>query len=161
MGRPKITIGQNDYLAWGKLVKTWATGRNYVDHESTETNPVPTAADAKFPKPRSFAEFQKQCRDAGVGLFFDDGSFTPVPDTENIGLIVLQGDSDVFVLRVPPQETLLEHEARFLAAAVYQFPPLYTLVFGGNPQPSQMDSKVKRMNIHAQRVGEYTLNTCG
>jgi D-aminopeptidase len=44
---------------------------------------------------------------------------------------------------------------------VYQFPPLYTLVFGGNPQPSQMDSKVKRMNIHAQRVGEYTLNTCG
>ena len=59
MGRPKITIGQNDYLAWGKLVKTWATGRNYVDHESTETNPVPTAADTKFPKPRSFAEVAK------------------------------------------------------------------------------------------------------
>jgi D-aminopeptidase len=24
-----------------------------------------------------------------------------------------------------------------------------------------MDTKVKRMTIHAERVGEYTLNTCG
>ena len=37
----KITIGPNDYLTWGKLVKTWATGRNYVDHNSTEVDPVP------------------------------------------------------------------------------------------------------------------------
>ena len=31
----------------------------------------------------------------------------------------------------------------------------------GHPQPTQMDTKVKRMTIHAERVGEYTLNTCG
>jgi hypothetical protein len=161
MARQKITIGPNDYLAWGNLVKTWATGRNYVDHNSTETDPVPTAQDPKYPKPKSFAEFQQQCRDAGVGLFFDDGSFTPVPAGIEMGLIVLQGDSDVFILRVPPQEILLEHEARFLQAATYQFPGFYRDIYGGNPLPAQMATKVLRMNIHAERVGEYTLNTCG
>ena len=159
----KITIGPTDYLTWGKLVKTWATGRNYVDHNSTEVDPVPTAqnGDAKYPKPKSFPEFFDQCRTAGVGLFYDDNNFTPVKRDDKVGLIVLQGDSNVFILRVPPQEILLEHEARFLAAPTYQFPQFYKDVYGVDPLPAQMATKVLRMNIHAQRVGEYTLNTCG
>lgn len=161
MGRKKITIGPNDFPTWGKLVKTWATGKNYVDHEMTEANPVPTTQDTKFPKPRSFGEFWDQCVQAGIGLIFDDGNNTPVLRTEGVGLIVLQGDADVFVLRVPPQETLLEHEARFLGSGTYQFPPHYQRIFGVPPQPSEMETKVKRMTIHAERVGEYTLNTCG
>jgi hypothetical protein len=161
MGHPKITIGPQDFLAWGKLVKTWATGKNYVDHHMTETDPVPTAPDTKFPKPRSFPEFWDQCFQANVGLFFDDGNNTPVPRDVGVGLIVLQGDSDVFVLRVPPQETLLEHEAKFLGSQSYQFPEHYQRIFGGPPLQAQMETKVKRMTIHAERVGEYTLNTCG
>lgn len=155
MGRQKITIGPNDYPAWGKLVKSWATGRNYVDHVMTEENPVPTTQDPKFPKPRSFEEFFDQCVIARVGLVFDDGNNTPVTREEGIGLIVIQGDSDVFVLRLPPQEILLEHEARFLNSATYQLPKFYADI------PGQMNTKVGRMTIHADRVGEYTLNTCG
>jgi hypothetical protein len=163
MGRQKVTIGPNDFLTWGKLVKTWATGRNYVDHVITEENPVPTAQEVPtdYPKPRSFVEFWDQCRKAGIGLIFDDGNNTQVPRNEGMGLTVLQGDGDVFVLRVPPQEILLEHEARFLAAATYQFAPFYQIVFGGPPLPAQVATKVQRMTIHAERVGEYTLNTCG
>ena len=163
MGRQKITIGPNDYPAWGKLVKTWPTGRNYVDHAMTEENPVPTTQEMppKFPKPRSFGEFWDQCVGAHVGLVFDDGNNTPVPRDEGIGLIVIQGDADVFLLRLPPQEILLEHEARFITSATYKFPPFYASVFGGLPLPGQMDTKVKKMTIHAERVGEYTLNTCG
>jgi hypothetical protein len=157
MGRQKITIGRLDYPAWGKLVKTWATGRNYVDHQMTEDNPVPTAQEMppKYPKPRSFEEFWDQCRTAQVGLVFDDGNDTPVPRDEGIGLIVLQGDGDVFVLRLPPQEILLEHEARFLNATTYQLPKFYDDI------PGKTATKVDRMTIHADRVGEYTLNTCG
>jgi hypothetical protein len=163
MGRPKITIGPNDFPTWGKLVKTWATGKNYVDHNMTETDPVPTTQEMppRFPKPRSFGEFWDQCRNARIGLIFDDGNNTPVPRDGGIGLVVIQGDADLFVLRVPPDETLREHEARFLAAAAYQFPPHYQRIFGVPPQPSEMDTKVERMTIHAERVGEYTLNTCG
>lgn len=163
MGRQKITIGKNDYPAWGKLVKTWATGRNYVDHVMTEENPVPTKQDAsaKFPKPRSFEEFFDLCSKAKVSLVFDDGNYTPVRRDEGIGLIVIQGDADVFVLRLPPQEILLEHEARFLGSTAYEFPPFYATVFGGPPVAAEMNTKVKKMTIHAERVGEYTLNTCG
>jgi hypothetical protein len=162
MGRQKITIGPNDYPAWGKLVKTWATGRNYVDYVMTEANPVPTTEEMppKYPKPRSFEQFWDLCVLAHVGLVFDDGSNTPVQRDEGIGLIVIQGDADVFVLRLPPQEILLEHEARILAGTTYQFPPFYAQIFGGPPLPGQYDTKVKKMTIHAERVGEYTLNTC-
>jgi len=157
MGRQKITIGRDDFLAWGKLVKTWATGRNYVDHVMTEENPVPTAQDtsSKFQKPRSFEEFWDQCRWAQVGLVFDDVNNTPVPRNDGIGLIVIQGDADVFVLRLPPQEILLEHEARFIGGTTYQLPKFYDEI------PGQSGTKVGRMTTHAQRVGEYTLNTCG
>jgi len=163
MGRQKVTIGQNDYLAWGKLVKTWATGRNYVDHVMTEENPVPTTQEMppKFPKPRSFGEFWDQCGMAHVGLFFDDANNTPVPRDEGMGLIVIQGDGDVFVLRLPPQEILLEHEARFMSSGTYKLPPFYADLFGGQPLPEQTNDKTKKMKIHAERVGEYTLNTCG
>jgi hypothetical protein len=164
MGRQKITIGANDYPAWGKLVKTWATGRNYVDHTMTEAAPVPTTEQMppKFPKPRSFGEFWDLCALAQVGLVFDDGLNTPVPRDEGVGLVVIQGDADVFVLRLPPLEILLDHEGRFLApASKYNLPNFYTRVFGGPPLPDQQDTKVKKMTLHAERVGEYTLNTCG
>jgi hypothetical protein len=170
MGRQKITIGPNDFLAWGKLVKTWATGRNYVEHEMTEPNPVPTADELapNFPKPRSFGEFWDQCGRAGVGLVFDDGKNTPVPRNDGIGLIVIQADADAYVLRLPPEEILLDHEGRFIAAeGAYKLPPFYSRIFGGSSNPTlppnagEVDTKVKRMKIHAERVGEYTLNTCG
>jgi len=163
MRRQKITIGRNDYPAWGKLVKTWATGQNYIDHVMTETDPVPTTEEQplKYPKPRSFEEFWDQCAQARIGLVYDDGNYTPVLRDDGIGLIVLQGDADVFVLRLPPREILLEYEKRFLAGGTYEFPPFYSTVFGTEPLPSQYDTKVKRMTIHADRVGEYTLNTCG
>ncbi|MBV8697035.1 hypothetical protein [Bradyrhizobium sp.] len=150
-----MTIGPNDYPQWGKLVKSWATGRNYVDYQGSEENPVPTAPDNKFQKPRSFEEFWDQCQWAQVDLFFDDANNTPVRRDVGIGLIVLQGDSDVFVLRLPPQEILLEHEARFLKGSTYQLPDFYAKI------PELMTTKVGRMTIHAERVGEYTLNTCG
>jgi hypothetical protein len=163
MGRAKITIGRDDFAAWGKLVKTWATGRNYVDHQMTEDNPVPTTQEMppKYPKPKCFGEFWDQCRLAQVGLVFEDGNNTPVPRDEGIGLIVMQGDSDVFVARVPPDRLLREAEAKFLASTIYPLPQYYKDLFGGDPDPGMMDTKVKRMTIHAERVGEYTLNTCG
>lgn len=163
MAHPKVTIGPNDFLTWGKLVKTWATGRNYVDHVMTEEDPVPTKQDMppKYPKPRSFEEFWDQCVMAGVGLIFDDGQNTQVKRDVGLGLIVMQPDSDVFSLRVPAELTLLESEARFLAAGTYPFPDFYTDIYGGSPQQSAMDTRLKRMTIHAERVGEYTLNTCG
>jgi hypothetical protein len=167
MAHDKITIGPNDFAQWGKLVKTWATGRNYVDHEMKEDKPVPTEDSPDFPRPTSFTEFWDQCQRAHISLIFDDGRDTPVPREAEIGLVVMQGDGDVFVLRLPPKKILLDHEGRFIASdKSYRLPPFYKRVFGSSsnpaePNPEEVDTKVKRMTIHAERVGEYTLNTCG
>jgi hypothetical protein len=159
----KITIRENDYLQWGNLVKSWATGRNYVDYKPTEENPVPTTQEMppKYPKPKCFAEFWDQCDAAKVVLVFDDGNNTPVPRDAGIGLIVLQGDSDVFTLKLPADLTLREGEAKFLRGPTYPLPEYYSRLYGRYADPEQMDTKVKRMTIHAERVGEYTLNTFG
>jgi hypothetical protein len=164
MGRPKIIVGPNDYEAWGKLVKTWATGKNYVDHPMTDANPVPTVEEVppSYPKPRSFKEFVDQCVRAHVGLVFDDGLRTPVTGNEGMGFIAIQGDADVQVLRLPPYEKLIESEAKFMGGAAYQLPPFYGRIFGvAQPDPEQQKTAVQKMKIHAERVGEYTLNTCG
>jgi hypothetical protein len=160
MPHEKITVGQNDFLAWGKLVKTWATGRNYVDHVITEANPVPTTQDAKYPKPRSFGDFWDQCVAANVGLVFDDGKLTPVPRAAGVGLAVVQGDTDVFVLRLPPEGILSDHETRIINGTTYSLPVFYTRIFGGLPLPGEQATKVQRMTIHAERIGDYTLSTC-
>ena len=165
MGRPKIIVAPNDYERWGKLVKTWATGKNYVDYASSPQAPVPTTQEIppKFPRPTSFAEFVDQCALAQVSIIFDDGKNTPVPRNEGMGLIVIQGDADVHVIRLPPVEKLLESEQRFLAqGATYKLPGFYSRIFGGVPEdPQAQASNLDRMKIHAERVGEYTLNTCG
>jgi hypothetical protein len=164
MGRPKIIVAPNDYEKWGKLVKTWATGKNYVDYSATEDNPVPTKEeknDPKYPKPRSFAEFVDQCGKATISIIFDDGANTPVKRDEGMGLIVIQGDADVHVIRLPPVEKLLESEQRFLDGATYELPKFYSRVFGGAIlEPNAQATKVDKMKLHAERVGEYTLNTC-
>ncbi|WP_315838350.1 hypothetical protein [Bradyrhizobium prioriisuperbiae] len=162
MGREKITINQNDFPAWGKLVKSWATGMNYVDHEMTEADPVPSTQEIppKWPRPTSFVEFWEQCRKARVGLIYDDGLNTPVPRDAGLGLAVTQGDGDVFVLRLPPRDILVTHEARILAGALYRLPTFYQRIFGAPIDPAQQDTKVKKMTLHAERIGDYTLSTC-
>jgi hypothetical protein len=162
MPHEKITVGANDYAVWGKLVKTWATGRNYVDHVMTEANPVPTAEEQppKYPKPRSFAEFWEQCRAAKVGLVYDDGNLTPVPQNAGVALAVVQGDTDVFLLRLPPEGILTSHERRIIDNGIYKLPSFYDRIFGAQLVPGQQATKVQRMTVHAERIGDYTLSTC-
>ena len=48
----RMTVGS--YEQWGKLVKTWATGKDYVKNGQ------------KYPKPSSIAELKQQCAWVGV-----------------------------------------------------------------------------------------------
>ena len=48
----RITVGS--YEQWGKLVKTWATGKDYIRNGQ------------QYPKPSSIAELKQQCAWAGV-----------------------------------------------------------------------------------------------
>ena len=92
MTRPRIT--PSDHLKWGKLVKTWATGKNYVDHTPTADKPFPTEVEdpPTFPKPTSFKDFVQQSTRAGVTLMFGDGNnSTAVGEDEPMGFVLVEG----------------------------------------------------------------------
>ena len=160
MAYPKINVRDNE--AWGKLVKTWATGRNYVDHHVTEEHPVPTSVESTptYPKPTSFAEFAVQATRARVGLFFEDDDQTPVLGDEPIGFVVLQADSDTSLLKLPAKDKIEASEQDIMDGEQYALPQFYSRVFGRDVDPAQVRTKVQRLRLHAERVGEYTINTC-
>ena len=118
MSQYRINVKSNEM--WGRLVKSWATGRDYVGHTPTVAAPVPPEPAAgtapKNPKPTSFADFVNQCRLAQVGLFFEDGSAQGIPITgnEDMGFVLLQVTSDTAVLRLPAKEKIHESEEKLI-----------------------------------------------
>ena len=155
----KITIGRNDYLTWGKLVKTWATGRNYVDYNPTEEDPVPTKQNGvrNIPGRNRSSSFSEQCRYGRCRPVLRWKQFTPVPREDQ-----RRPDraADRFRrLRSPgaSQDNLLEPEARFLAARPINSRST-TRTIRRDPVPAEMATKVSkndnscaaRRRIHAQ-----------
>jgi hypothetical protein len=155
----RIKVG--DHHVWGKLVKTWATGRNYIDHNATEAAPIPTNLETppRWPKPTSFKDFADQCIRANVGLFFDDGNKTPVTGNEDLGFVLLQATSNTSVLRLPAADKIAESEAE-LATIGYPLPDFYERIFGGKIKSTEVEAPLQKARLHAERVGEYTINTC-
>jgi len=158
MPHPRINVSDN--RIWGLLVKTWATGKNYVRHTPTAAQPFPTAVEVppEFPKPTSFKDMVTQCTKAGVTLVFEDGNLRPpISPDEPMGFVLVQVTSDTSVLRLPAKEKIEESET-FLTNNDYVLPQFYKDLFHA-PLPTNLTLPQKAV-LHAQRVGEYTINTC-
>jgi hypothetical protein len=163
MAFPRINVRDvpHNHENWGKLVKTWATGKNYVRHKITPAAPFPTAPEIppEFPKPTKFPEFVAQCQAAGVQLFFDDGKDNnDVTGKEPLDFVLVDVKPDTVVVRVPSGDKIQESEDRLMKdGATYPLPDFYDRTYGGDPKPA---SSVEKATLHAERVGEYTINTC-
>lgn len=158
MSHPRINVSDN--TIWGKLVKTWATGKNYVRHTPTADKPFPTEVQdpPEFPKPTSLKHMVQMCTQAGMQLVFEDGNLRPpVGENEPMGFVLLQVTSDTSVLRLPAKDKIEESE-QFLLNNSYVLPPFYKKLF--NDQDPRSLSPEEKALLHAQRVGEYTINTC-
>jgi hypothetical protein len=122
-----------DTERWGKLVKSWATGRNYLQDGKS------------YPVPKNLAEFRQQCSDAQVGATI------PAHIT---GLTVTQTTKETLFIRLPPKE-LVEDSEQTLQTQPYTLPPFYKRIFGGNDPV--VDDKLR---LHAERIGDYTMSNC-
>jgi hypothetical protein len=96
------------------------------------------------------ADFQTRVGNAGVTITTMPANYTNV--------VIVQGNPQTMVLRLPPIDTLQSSEDDLLNGVVYAVPGFYSTLFGGSPIPPTAPPDI--MKLHANRIGEYTLNVC-
>jgi hypothetical protein len=130
----------NDVL-WGKLVKSWATGRNYVHPDGQP-----------FPIPRTLDELQEiiATRIPDLTVTFPDGM---------VGLAVIQYSRQTAVIKLPPKDMVEATEQQLRQPdAKYPMPKFYETFFG-SPLPAL--SQERLFELHAARIGDYSIRNCG
>ena len=129
----------SDDILWGKLVKSWATGRNYI----APNRPAP-------PIPRTQEDLLAQAAEVGLRIVFPDGM---------VGLEIVQYSPETAVIKLPPKSMVEDTEAEFdNGDPVYPMPRFYDDFFG---VPLQRMSKAKLLDLHAARIGDYSIRNCG
>jgi hypothetical protein len=132
-----IQIAAADELKWGKLVRSWATGKSEFPNE------IP---DAKLRVPTDLADLKAQCAKVGVSITIP-ASFK--------GLVVIQQSPETLVLRLPSAKMVKEALEDLSAPANgYKLPHFYT-TFGPVRVPPQDKEK-----FQALRIGDYTIGSC-
>ena len=96
---------------WGNLVKTWSTGKNYLDDDN------------EYPIPTTIDEFKEQLAKAQVFMTVPD-RFTKVKFVEQ--------HMDTIVVRLPPAVAIADSEEKLSKpGATYPLPPFYKRLFNG------------------------------
>jgi hypothetical protein len=144
----------------GKLLKTWATGRNYVDNQQF---PIPGPDDGSHPRPTSFKEFVEQSIAAGVQLIYDDAGDTPVAATDQMGFVMLQGDTSTLVIRLSPKGYIDKSEQVLINAGPgYNLTKFYVdILVDPTVKPEKVDTPLHKLETHAAAIADYTIRTCG
>ena len=122
---------------WGNLVKTWATGVNYLGDENS------------YPVPKTMDEFKEQLAKAQV--------FATVPERfKNIKFV--SSDQDTIVVKLPPKAMIEDSESLLnQPGATYPLPPFYKRLFNGL---DPVIPEEERLRVHAARIGDYTISLC-
>ncbi len=152
------TLDPTDSLSfehWGKLVKTWVTGTNQFNDGKDYSIPA-SKGSLKPLGAMTKAQFQSMLSNAGVRMTIPDKITT---------FIFVQDDELTVIVRVPSKKVVegIQGQLEALAGdgevAPYPLPRFYT----DNWAPS-VQHNLNRDNLltmHCQRIGEYTINTCG
>ena len=140
---PMERVVVKNFEMWGRLVKTWATGDDYV-HDGNS-----------YPRPTDLAEFKRQVLQANCQM--------TIPDRLT-KLDMVQGDDVTLVVRLPPAQMIVDSEhvlAELGSVAVgspYPLPTFYRDAWGIQQQVNLSASQL--LLFHNERIGEYTINNC-
>jgi hypothetical protein len=177
-------INDADSLTWGRLVKSWATGLNYVNTPAAEQPPHPPAplpaawtlpqlSPVNFKVTIGASTVQKTIPGA---LYLSTVQFAALLGAAGINavnfppgtteVIIVQGNANTMVLRLPPTSVLQTTEQSLLNGGAYPTPtfyePLYTPPGGAvvHANPPILPDRAGIMNLHANRIGDYTMGLC-
>jgi hypothetical protein len=135
---PKRIVPPSSELRWGLLVKSWATGKNYL-----------TPTDPPIPMPHTFAEFEDLCNNKlNLGLQLEGFK----------AIVFVQPSMACITIRLPPKEIVEANEEGFSGTGTYELPDFYNQVYGRLPNIG--DTKEDKMRFHALRIGDYTISMC-
>lgn len=145
------------YANWGTLVKTWVTGTNQFKGNNQDFS-IPKAADALQPVgAMSKDQFRAMLTAAGVAM--------TIPDKVK-RFVFVQDDETTVIVRIPSKKVVdsvqgqLEAMASGGREASYPLPDFY--IKNWPPSAGQKSlSQDGLLTMHCQRIGEYTINTCG
>ena len=131
----------DDDVKWGKLVKSWATGKNYID----PAKPAPAL-------PRTLDDLKAQC--AAVGLA------VTIPSMHT-GLVVVQSSKEILMIKLPSKALLEATEHEFeTAGAAYPDPKFYDDFYTRFGSPLTLPNKATLLDFHAARIGDYSIRMC-
>ncbi len=145
-----LTVGNPEN--WGKLVKSWATGRNYFDPSQPAPHP-----------PRTVRDLKQQLKRFGC-----DAELAPWVK----GIAILQVSQETLAIRIPPKELIERTEAILekansgsagsprlpvLDRGAYPLPEFYVEFL--RARPDQRTLQVLQ-SFHNARVGDYSVCSC-
>ena len=122
---------------WGNLVKTWSTGKNYLDDDNEY--PIPTTVD----------QFKEQLAKAQVFMSISG----PLHESE---FRRAASGYDRGTLAARPGDRGFRGEAQ-PAGSDLSASPFYKRLFNG------MDPAIpeaEKFKVHAERIGDYTISYC-
>lgn len=169
-------------LSWGRLVKSWATGLDYITPQAIPKPPtgssagkpwmLPPLSPVDFPASVGGNAVQKTI--PGV-LYLTKDECNALLDAAGIPkdlvqyppatteVIMVQGNENTMVIRLPPTEVLKASEKNLLAGGPYPTPTFYDPLYsppGVSLKAKPPVDKVAIMDLHANRIGDYTMGLC-
>lgn len=178
-------IADKHSLLWGRLVKSWVTGLDYINAPAAPQPPtapaaghpwvLPALSPVNFPASVGGNVVQKTIpgvlhlsKDDCTALLGAAGipaaDVTYPPATTDV--IIVQGNASTMVLRLPPTAVLQASEQTLLSGGPYPTPTFYDALYSppGGPMihanPPVLPDKAGIMSLHANRIGDYTMGLC-
>jgi hypothetical protein len=141
-----------DHVALGKLVKTWATGKDHLELNDANGQPL------SWPVPETFEEFERQLHLAQAGPLdldeFKRVHFCRAPDDETL------------VIPLPSPGQFARGEA-FRRAKGSWMPPYFDEAYDGPRSEALSQATLSQEEIQkfqdifaTQRIGEYCISHC-
>jgi hypothetical protein len=135
MAIDRLRVTNNE--AWGKLIKTWATGKNYLEDGN------------EYPVPSSLEEFKQQMATAQV--------FANIPEWAK-SIRFVSPEEDEIIVRLPPKRMIEDSEAILSQpGGTYPIPDFYKRIFNG---VDPVIPHAEKLKVHAERIGDYTISLC-
>jgi hypothetical protein len=159
LGQDMCTINPDDsdtYVNWGRLVKTWVTGINQFNDNNDYS--IPASSETLQPLgAMTKDQFQSALQDVNVNM--------TIPDSVT-KFVFVQDDDSTVIVRIPAKQ-VVEDVERLLerlcvgGPSIYPLPQFYRDAWYPLWPVQQALDKEAMLKMHCQRIGEYTINTCG